>query len=410
MKHVAVIGCGIVGLSTAIWLQRTGHRVTLIDKSGPASGATFGNAGVLAACSVVPVTSPGLTRKIPKLLLDRNSPLFLIWSYLPSLFPWIFRYLGHTNPDKVRRIVDALLPLTHDSLEQHRALAAGTGAERFIHSGNYYFAYENRKAFESEKAIWELRRHAGFEWEEMTGAQFAESEPLYRGIGFAVRLERHGRIDDPGAYARALARHACAHGAVLETGKVLGFEQDHSRIRAVVTDHGKVSCDAAVVAAGAWSAPLSGGLGLSIPLESERGYHIEMLNPSPMPSHPVMISSGKFVVTPMNGRLRCAGVIEFGGLDAGAQGKPLDFLKRRLRSILPDIRHEGIEEWFGHRPAPVDSIPYIGEVPGVKGAYLAFGHHHIGLTSGAKTGRLIAELISTGHSSVPLDSYRIRRS
>jgi len=127
-KHVAIIGCGIVGLSAAIWLQRSGHEVTLIDRAGPAAGATYGNAGVLASCSVVPVTSPGLVGKVPGMLLRRNSPLFLIWRYLPSLFPWACRYLSHATLEKNRRIVAALKPLVHDSLEQHRALAAGTGA------------------------------------------------------------------------------------------------------------------------------------------------------------------------------------------------------------------------------------------------------------------------------------------
>ena len=159
-KTVAVIGAGIIGVSSAIWLQREGHDVVLIDRAGPGEGTSYGNGGVLASCSVVPVTGPGLIGKAPRMLLDPNQPLFLKWSYLPHLLPWLVKYLRHANPQDTKRIADALMPIVGDSLADHQALAAGTKAERRIVPSDYLFLYADRNHFESDAFGWSLRKAA----------------------------------------------------------------------------------------------------------------------------------------------------------------------------------------------------------------------------------------------------------
>ena len=149
-KRVAIIGAGIVGISAAVWLQRLGHHVVVIDREGPAAGTSYGNAGVLASASIVPVTVPGLIKKAPGMLFDRNAPLFLRWSYLPKLIPFLLSYLKHGNTADVSRIAEGLSLLLHDSPDQHLALANGTGAERFIHEGDYLFGYADKEAFEKD--------------------------------------------------------------------------------------------------------------------------------------------------------------------------------------------------------------------------------------------------------------------
>jgi D-amino-acid dehydrogenase len=166
-----------------------------------------------------------------------------------------------------------------------------------------------------------------------------------------------------------------------------------------------IPCSAAIVAAGAWSGPLAKALGLNVPLESERGYHIDLWGANKTPRSPVMIVSGRFVVTPMHERLRLAGIVEFGGLEAGPSRAPFALLLRQIRAAMPGIAWEEATEWMGHRPAIADSIPLIGEAPGLGGAYLGFGHHHIGLTGGPKTGRLLAQLISGQRPNIDLAPY-----
>ena len=404
--RVAVVGAGIVGVSTAIWLQRMGHRVVLIDRTGPAAGASYGNGGVLASCSIVPVTVPGLVAKAPRMLLDPAQPLYLKWGYLPKLTPWLRRYLSHANARDAARIAAALAPLVGDSLEEHRALAQGTGAERWIVPSDYAFLYRSRAAFEADGFAWGLRRAHGFRWEELEGEALAAYDPAFgEAIGFAAKLGGHGRISDPGAYVTALAAHLAARGGEVVRAEVEDLVREGPRVTGVRASGATIPCDAAVIATGAWSKGLAARLGLDVPLESERGYHLELWEPSVMPRSPVMVSHAKFVATPMEGRLRLAGVVEFGGLDAPPSLAPFDLLRRAARAAMPGLAWARETEWMGHRPAPADSIPLIGAVPGLEGAWMGFGHHHVGLTGGPKTGRLLSQMISGATPNVDVGAY-----
>ena len=160
-KQVVIVGAGIVGVSTAIWLRRAGCDVTLIDRGAPGQGTSFGNGGVLAACAMVPVTTPGLTLKGPGLLLDPDFPLFMRWSYLPKLAPWLFRYLSRANDTDTRRIAEGLTTIVADSVEQHQSLVDNTSAARFMNTSDYSFAYADRSAFNADSSVWELRKLAG---------------------------------------------------------------------------------------------------------------------------------------------------------------------------------------------------------------------------------------------------------
>jgi len=406
VKHVAIVGAGIVGVSAAIWLLRAGHRVTLIDRSGPGEGTSHGNGGVLASCAIVPVTGPGLLKKAPGMLFDREQPLFLKWGYLPKLAPWLMKYLKHANATDARRIAAAMAPIIGDSLADHLALAAGTGAEKWIVPSDYVFLYRDRAAFDAEAFTWGIRRDHGFTWDEMERDALAAYDPIFADdMRFAVRLPGHGRITDPGQYVKDLAAHAVARGARLIRADVTDDVREGGRLTALRAGGETIACDAAVIATGVWSKGLSAKLGLDVPLESERGYHVELWEPNVMPRSPMMIASGKFVATPMKGRLRLAGVIEFGGLHAPASRGPFELLLRHARRAMPGLTWKREVEWMGHRPAPSDSIPIIGEVPGVTGAYLGFGHHHVGLTGGPKTGRLLAQLIGGQAPNIDMAPY-----
>lgn len=403
---VIVIGAGIVGVSTAIWLLREGHKVVLVDRKGPGEGASFGNGGVLASCSIIPVTVPGLLAKAPTMLLDPNQPLFLKWGYLPKLVPWLARYLSHANAVDVRRIADALFALVGDSLADHQELAGGTKAEKWIKPCDYLHVYRDRAHFNGDQFGWSVRAEHGFRWDELEGKAFRDYDPTISGqFSFAARLANHGRITDPGLYVKDLAAHAASEGARIITAEVTGFACENGRVSGVRTGGETIACSDAVICAGAWSGQLTAKLGLKVPLESERGYHLELWEPNIMPRAPVMIASGKFVATPMEGRLRLAGIVEFGGLEAPPSAKPVELLMKNIQAAIPGIKWKETSQWMGHRPAPADSIPLIGEVPNVRGAWLGFGHHHVGLTGGPKTGRLLARMISGRTPNIALAPY-----
>jgi len=393
-KQIIVAGAGIVGVSCAIWLQRAGHDVTIIDRAGPASGTSHGNAGVLAAGAIIPVTTPGLIGRAPGMLFRRDAPLFLRWSYLPRLAPFLVRYLGYANDKHVDRYGAAMSQILHDTVDQHRALAGGTPAETYISTEDYCFGYATEKEFRSDAYGWNKRQAAGYVFDVIDGATFSKYDPIF-GDAFhtVVRCKNHGRISDPGKYVAALASHFVDQGGRLQITEILDVEVIDGAIAALVTAGGQMKADHIVFAMGPWSKKIAHKLGVKVPFESERGYHVEFINPSHMPKSPMMVAGGKFVLTPMLGRLRAAGVIEFGGLENGPGRGPIDMLKRQVARIFPDMRYDEVVEWMGHRPAPADSLPLIGANDPHNKSFSAFGHQHVGLTGGPKTGRVIADLI-----------------
>ncbi|MEX5597406.1 NAD(P)/FAD-dependent oxidoreductase [Pseudophaeobacter sp. C1-32P7] len=400
-----VIGAGIVGAATAIWLRRAGHEVTLIDKGEPGMGASYGNGCILASCAIVPVTTPGLLPKGPKYLMDPNFPLFMRWSYAPKLVPWLVKYLSHANDGDTRRIAKGLTHVIGDSVEQHQALTHGTPAAKWVQESDYCFAYENRAAFDADKYVWDLRREAGFVPELIEGAEVQEREPILAPeMKLLAVMKNHGFILNPGKYVQDLVKLLQEMGGRFVQAEVKDFDLSGGRISAVDTDKGRFECREAVLATGVWSKPLMHKLGLNVPLEAERGYHIVFKGPSQTPNNPMMLASGKFVATAMDQGLRCAGVVEFGGLSEEKSKAPLALLRRKVKECFPQMVAESEEEWLGYRPAPSDSLPLIGEV-GSTGVYAAFGHHHVGLTGGAKTGRMVADMIAGQPSNIDLRPY-----
>ena len=407
MAHILVVGAGIVGVSTAIWLQRAGHHVTLVDKAGPASGTSYGNAGVLAAGAIIPVTTPGLWKKAPFMLLDRHSPLFLRWRYLPKLIPFLAGYLRKCNDADVHHYAKGMLPLVYDTVQQHRSLAEGTPAQSYIKDADYCFGYESEAAFAADKAAWALRQEFGLDFVAETGEEYSRTDPLYTDkFHTVVRCKHHGMVSDPGAYVKALADHFTEKGGDLVIAQVEDVGQASDGRPEIVTSEGRLSADKLVLTAGAWSKPLLEGFGLKVPLESERGYHLELVNPDRYPVNPMMVAAGKFAVTPMQGRIRCAGVVEFGGLQAGPQDGPRKMLKSRVEALFAGLQFEQLDEWMGHRPALTDSLPMLGRLTPENEVFTAFGHQHLGLTGGAKTGRIMAGLITENQSNMDLGPYR----
>ncbi len=336
---IAVVGAGIVGVSCALHLQRLGAAVTLVDRGEPghADAASYGNGGILARSAVVPVATPGILRKAPSMLFAADGPLFLRWSYLPRLLPWLVPYLRSSSRENVEHIARNLAPLLFDSVDEHRALAQGTEAERWIRACEYMYLYDSRDAFERDAFGWDLRREHGFEWDTLEGSAIREFDPaLSSRYGFAVRLKDHGMVAKPGSYVNDLAKGFSAAGGEVLRADIKQAETSGDGV--TLKTHGDdIEADKVVIAAGAWSHLLAKNLGANVPLETERGYHLELSGASKQPTVPVMDAARKFVATPMDGTLRLAGLLEFGGLVAPPSRAPTDSLLRGAKAMLPGL-------------------------------------------------------------------------
>lgn len=405
-----VIGAGIVGVSCALHLQRLGHDVVLMDRDDPGQGTSFGNAGVLARSSVVPIPTPGIIWKSPGMLFGRDGPLFLKFGYLPKLIPWLIPYLRSSKLAAVEHISKHLAPLVSDSVDEHLTLAKGTKAERWIKQSPYLFAYLNEAAYEADKLGWRLRTEAGFPGEPLRGKALRDFEPaLSDAYQFAVALADHGFISNPGRYVYDLAQAFIGDGGRFVKTDVTDINiADDGPV--VETGDGAFACKVAVLATGVWSGELAKKLGSTVGLESERGYHIALEGATPQPSMPILDTGRRFVATPMDGALRCAGIVEFGGLDAGPSNKALDLLLRGAHALFPGLTYKSKQEWLGHRPAPTDSLPILGQSPKNSDIYFAYGHHHVGLTSGPKSGRVVAQQIAGLNPNIDMSVYRADRA
>ncbi len=416
-KHVAVIGAGIVGAACALELLRDGHRVTIIEPGEPGGeqAASYGNGTLLNPSSVIPMSTPGIWKKVPGYLRDPLGPLAIRWRYLPRLFPWLRRFVtAGSTPEKLATIARALQPLLADAPARHRALAEEAGVGDLITKQGVLFAYPNRAAFEAEGLSWRLRRDNGTKWLELDEDQLRQQEPtLSRAYKFAVLVEENGQCRDPGAYVAALIGHAVASGATLRRARATGFRIENRQLRAVLTDGGEIAADNAVIATGAYSKQLAAAAGDRVPLETERGYHVVIKDPGVSPRYPVMPSDGKmaFAMTPAG--LRIGGQVELAGLEAEPNWQRADVLLAFVRKVYPDVPAdlppERIKHWMGHRPSTPDGLPCLGVASGCTDIVHAFGHGHVGLTAGATTGKLIAEIIGGRPVSIDLTPYQARR-
>ncbi len=399
--HVVVIGAGIAGAATAVELLRDGHRVTILEPGEPGGeqAASYGNGAWLGTASVVPVSMPGIARKVPGFLRDPLGPLAIRWSYLPRLAPWLIRFVrAGSTIAKVERTARALRPLIADAPERHKRLAEEAGVGELIERRGLLYVYPSRADWEAEAFGWRLRADNGVRWLQLTEDELRQREPeLDRRYTFAVLVEGGGHCTDPGAYVAALVQHARASGAVLRRERAIGFRVERRRLLAVRTEHGDIGCDKAVISAGARSKPLARDAGDRVSLETERGYHVSITDPGTGPRHPIMPSDTHTATTWTRNGLRVAGQVELAGLDAAPDWRRAETLRdyafRAWPALPRDLPAERVKYWMGHRPSTPDGLPCIGLASGSPDIVHAYGHGHVGLAAGALTGRLAADLV-----------------
>ena len=407
---VTVVGAGIVGISTALNLQRAGVDVTVVDKGPPGEGTSLGNAGMISASGIIPVTTPGIWKKIPGMLLDPSGPLALRFPHAFGMLPWFLDYLRNSSPARVTEIAAGLNDVLSGALEEHQQLARGTEAAKWIEPATYIHLYRDEEAFGKDAFGWSLREKHGVKFQTLRGGEVQDLEPTiaphYR---FALALEGHGFLRDPLRLVQAHAAELQRLGGKVLEREVLDIELGETGPRRLITSAGPLEVDTLVIAAGAWSGKLAAKLGSPVPLESERGYHVVLTDPGLMPKSPIMSTSGKFVATPMAMGLRLAGLVEFGGLDAAPDYRLARTLLKHARELLPGVRTDAFTEWMGHRPALPDSLPVIGPSPHYDNVFFAFGHQHVGMSGGPRTGRLLAELIRGQTPNIDLEPFSISR-
>ncbi|MGZ9039129.1 MAG: NAD(P)/FAD-dependent oxidoreductase [Burkholderiales bacterium] len=409
-RKITIVGAGIVGVATAAYLRRDGHEVTLVDMRPPGEYCSFGNAGILSPGSCVPLATPGIHWKVPGYLLDSMGPLTIRWAYLPKAAPWLLRFLAASAPGRVQKIADALRPLLKQTFDAYLPLVKAAGVADLIRQTGYAVAYEKRASYLGDNIAWTLRRERGVVIEELDGAGLRKLVPQLTGqYEVGLYLPEQGFVANPERLTKSLAAQFQRDGGIVVQREVRDIEIGPDGPRALITDGGNIPVDTLVICAGSHSNEFTSRLGDRVPLEAERGYHVTYSDPGVTLPMPVFMPEHKFFVTPMEMGLRIAGQTEFAGIHAEPNYARADILAKHMQRLFPAISTADTTKWMGRRPSMPDSLPVIGRSSRFANAYYAFGHGHVGLCSGAPTGRIIADLVAGRQPNIDIAPFRADR-
>ena len=400
---IAIVGAGVIGLASALRLLEDGREVLLIDPQEPGSGASFGNAGTIAPYGCVPVGTPDVLRSLPQLLFGRESPFSMPLAAAPAMLPWLWRFLRASTPEAATAGADALAALlVHAGPAWERRWEALQCEDLIRRAGCLYLYREppSTRAFD-----FQLRERHGVHQQLLSPAEVAGLEPAL------ASSPRHGlffpdamHLASPAALMQRMFAEAQRRGARHVRARAVDLRADGTGA-ALQLEHGdgrreSLRAGTVVIAAGAHSRALAQQAGEAVPLDTERGYHLEYAFDTPPLQRPVCPVERGFYMTPMAGRLRVAGTVELGGTTRPADPQRWALLDRGARSLFPGLPVAS-SQWLGFRPSVPDSVPVIGRARGVRAALLAFGHGHLGLTLAAVTADLVAAEVA-GHADPAL--------
>lgn len=413
-RRVAVVGAGVIGVCCARWLQRDGHAVDVFDPLGPGQGCSYGNAGVLAVDSVVPIATPGVLRALPRMLADPTGPLALRWGYLPRMLPWLLRFAWNARPARVQAGTIALAALCGRALADFRRLLEGRPAAELLLASGWLTAFESRRGLEGARRELEQRLAHGVRGEWLDGPALRERVPQLAGhVVGGIAFPDCWTCLDPADFVVRLAADIRADGGSIEPLHVTALQPVAGGVE-VRTIGGSRRYDHVVVAAGAHSRTLARTVGDDFPLDTERGYHVTLpATADEGPPLPVMAGEHKFVTTSMRAGVRLAGTTELAGLARAPDPRRYTALRERARRLFPVLDTAGGTEWMGFRPTLPDSLPVIGRSPRARAVTYAFGHQHLGLTLAGVTGRLVADDLAGREPVIdprPLRADRFRPS
>lgn len=396
--HATIIGAGIIGVSTAAFLQREGFRVTIIDRLPPGEGCSFGNAGGVAFAEILPTVRGSVLPKIPGWLMDPLGPLTIRWRYLPKALPWFLRAASTTMPARQKAITAARAALGLRAVSDFETLLGEADCREMMMKREALRVFDGQALFQAEADERAIKAAHGFPCEIYTGNQAREMEPaLSPGVTHAASHGGWYHIVNPGRLVKTLAGHVSALGGEIIADDVKAIVTEDGKAQSLHLGSGRIhELDRLVICAGAYSHLLAKQLGDRIPLEAERGYHIVLPNPGISLSRTITYARTPGAATPMEIGLRLAGTDEFAGLEAKPNWARADALWKIFKRVLPSLHEPDATttRWMGRRPGTPDSLPVVGPSLSISNVWYGFGHGHMGLTWGPTTGRLICELIS----------------
>ena len=405
-EKIGIIGAGIQGICTALFLQKKGFNVTLFDRDEPGNAASYGNAGHFSPYASLQLNRTDILSDVPAMLLSSRGPLAVKWNYVPKMIPWFLRFIFNSSKTKMMHTAKFMHQILDLSLDAFDELFQDINLDGLIENNGIIYVWE-KKGLKSRELEINIRKELGVNQQILTPKEIHDLEPnikpFYHG-GVFYNHARHAR--NPKKILIKLFENFISNGGRFLKLNINDIDFDEKK-PVLRSDAQRFLFDKLIITCGAFSKRLTDQLHEKIPLDTERGYHVHFKNHESLLSRPVVWSDRGFGITPMEQGLRVVGTVEFGGLNNPLSKSRIKNLiinaKDMLDGIPQDEDHE--DEWLGFRPTLPDFLPVIGPSKNYENVFYSFGHHHLGWTLGAISGKIISKMVANEKTNLQLDPY-----
>jgi D-amino-acid dehydrogenase len=409
-KNLAIIGAGIQGICNALFLQKKGYVVNLFDKEEPGCSASYGNAGHFSPYASLQLNRYDILSDVPSMLTNSRGPLALKWNYIPKMIPWLSKFVLNCSQKKMMYTAKYMHQILDLSLSAYDELFDEINLEGLVENNGIMYVWEN-KGIKSRELEIKIRNELGIKQKILNKKEVHDLEPnikpFYSG-GVFYEYARHAK--NPKKITQKLFKKFLDNGGKFKKIYIKDINFENKK-PILITDNSKFKFDKLVIACGAFSKKLTDKLKEKIPLDTERGYHIHFKNYSHLVSRPVVWADRGFGVTPMEQGLRVVGTVELGGLEnplSKSRIKNLILNAKDMLNGIPD-NEDHDDEWLGFRPTLPDFLPVIGQSKNYENVFYSFGHHHLGWTLGAISGKIVSKMIVGEKTNLELSPYSSSR-
>ena len=411
-KSVGVIGSGIQGVCIGLQLIKKGIPVTIFDRHDPLSteykSASYGNAGHFSPYAVLQFNRTDVLTDVPKMLLSSDGPLALKWNHMLKMAPWFFHYLKNFNKKSMlhtAKYMHQILNLSNDAYEE---IFKEIDISNLVEKKGIIYVWTN-KNLKSRKLEIKVRNDLGIEQKLLTQKEILDLEPNLNPVfdaGVIYESAMHAR--DPHGILKKIFKLFISKGGKFIQENIVNLKQSRVNQTIIKSVNKEYVFEKSVIASGAFSKNLTDQLGEKIPLDTERGYHVHFKDMDHLISRPVIFLDRGFGLTPMNQGLRAVGTVELGGLRNPPSKKRIDYVIKCAKELLPQLKTHN-DEWLGFRPTLPDFLPIMGPSLKNKNIIYAFGHHHLGWTLGAVTGKIVSGIVAEEKTNLDLSPYSSKR-
>ena len=407
-KSVGIVGAGIQGVCIGLNLLKKKIPVTIFDKHDPGSLASYGNAGHFSPYAVLQLNRPDILYNVPKMLFSSNGPLAVKWNYVPKMIPWIFQFIKNCRTKPMLHTAKYMHQILNSSLEAYEDIFKEIDTTGLIEKKGIIYGW-TKENLKSRNLEIKVRDDLGIKQTIITKSEILDLEPNLQPIfhgGVLFDYAWHAR--DPKGITKKIFELYLKNGGKFKKENVKSLKQIAHNKTTILTETGEHFFEKSVIACGAWSKNLTDNLGENIPLDTERGYHVHFKNMDHLISRAVINLDRGFGITPMRQGIRSVGTVELGGLKNPVSKKRINYIVKCAKELLPQLgKHE--DEWLGFRPTLPDCLPVIGPSLKNKNIVYAFGHHHLGWTLGAVTGKIVSGIIAEEKTNLDLAPYSSSR-